>query len=434
MTGLFEDLNARGLVEQISAPELGRLLDQGALTAYVGFDPTATSLHVGSLVPILGLVRLQRAGHRPIALVGGATGMIGDPSGKSQERQLLSPDQLAENVGGVQRQLERFLDFSGERAARVVNNADWFAGVGFIDFLRDVGKHFSVNAMIARESVRARLEEREQGISFTEFSYQLLQAYDFLWLYENLGCTLQLGGSDQWGNITAGIDLIRRKKQQVAYGCTMPLITTSEGKKFGKSEQGNVWLDPERTSPYRFYQFFLNTDDRDVGRFLRYFTFLSLAELTELERRRVAEPERREAQRVLAREVTRLVHGEDEARKAEAAAVALFGGTGDRGGVNVAAVLEAAVAAGAPFSTLLRTELPGLTLVHLLSREKVNLCASLGAARREIAGGGIYLNEERVGDAARLVTEADFVDGKLLLRKGKKNYHIVQLAEFVRSL
>lgn len=432
MTGLFTDLSARGLVEQISTPELGRLLDQGSLTGYVGFDPTATSLHVGSLMPILGLMRLQRAGHRPIALVGGATGMIGDPSGKSQERQLLSADQLAENVAGVRQQLERFLDFSGASAARVVNNADWFAGIGFIEFLRDVGKHFSVNAMIAKESVRARLEEREQGISYTEFSYQLLQAYDFLWLYEHHGCTVQFGGSDQWGNITAGIELIRRKKQQTAYGYTMPLITTAEGKKFGKSEQGNVWLDPARTSPYRFYQFFLNVDDRDVGRFLRYFTFLSLDELTELERHSATEPERREAQRVLAREATSLVHGEDEARKAAAAATALFGGAAAHDQTDATAVLDAALAAGAPCSTLLRSELPGLTLVHLLSR--VNLCASLGAARRDIAGGGIYLNEERVSDAARAVTEADFVDGKLLLRKGKKNYHIVQLADFVRRI
>ena len=424
---LLRDLEQRGLLEQHSDPEIARLLAETRVSAYCGFDPTASSLHVGSLLPITMLMRLQRAGHKPVALVGGATGMIGDPSGKSQERSLLSPEQIDENVAGVRTQLERFLDFSGPSAARMVNNGDWFAGIGFIDFLRDVGKHFSVNAMIAKESVRARLTEREQGISYTEFSYMLIQAYDFLHLFDE-GCTFQFGGSDQWGNITAGIDLIRRKRGQSAYGFTMPLITGSDGKKFGKTEGGNVWLDAARSSPYQFFQFFLNADDRDVGRYLKFFSFRPFAEIEEILTRGQAQPEKREAQRELARELTARVHGHEEAERAERATSALFGPKVGAG-ADVQGALDAAVASGAPSSTLPGGDLAGegMLLAALLSRDGVKLSPSLSGARRDIAGGGIYLNEQRVAEEGRRVTAADLVDGKLLLRKGKKSYHIVRV-------
>jgi len=429
---LFADLKARGLLEQHSDPAIEGLLGgaEGPVVAYCGFDPTASSLHVGSLMPVLALMRLQRAGHRPIAVVGGATGMIGDPSGKSQERTLMGAEEIGENVLGLRDQIGRVFANAGMSAPDVVNNGDWFAEVRFIDFLRDVGKHFSVNAMIAKDSVRTRLEEREQGISFTEFSYMLLQAYDFLWLFDQRGCTFQVGGNDQWGNITAGIELIRRKRARPAYGYTVPLITTSDGKKFGKSEQGNVWLDPARTSPYQLYQYFLNTDDRDAGRFLRFFTFLPLPEIAELEARAAESPENRIAQGALAREVTLLVHGEDEARRAEAAARALFGGGKSGAPTDASATLQAALAAGAPSSTLPRADFEGsgLPIAQLLSRDGIKLSPSLGGARRDIAQGGIYLNEERVADPARIVSLADFLDGGLLLlRKGKKTFHIVRL-------
>lgn len=430
---LFEELQARRLLEQHSDPALAGLLAgaEGPLTAYCGFDPTGPSFHVGHLVQVIGLMRLQRAGHHPIALVGGATGLIGDPSFKAQERPLLTAEQIADNVAGLRAQMGTLWEHAGLSAPLVVNNYDWFAEVRFVEFLRDIGKHFSVNAMIAKDSVRTRLHEREQGISFTEFSYMLLQAYDFLWLFDHHQCRLQLGGNDQWGNITEGIELIRRKRGRTAYGFTQPLITNSDGRKFGKSEQGAVWLDPARTSPYQLYQFFLNTDDRDVIRFLRYFTFLPLEEIADLEARGAAARELREPQRVLARQATRLVHGDEEARKAEAAAEALFGGARERQATSVSATLEAALAAGAPSSTLERGELDGagLAIVQLLSRPGVALCGSLSAARRDIAQGGIYLNEDRVSDPSRQVVAADLIEGNLLLlRKGKKTFHIVRVA------
>lgn len=415
----IRELSWRGLLQQSTDPALEDVLQAGPMTLYVGFDPTADSLHVGSLVPILTLRRAQLAGHRPIALVGGATGMIGDPSGKTEERKLLSLEDLERNVAGIRGQLERFLDFK-DGGAQLVNNHDWFRGLGCLEFLRDVGKHFSVNMMLQKDSVRARLETRDHGISYTEFSYMLVQAYDFLWLHDQYGCKLQAGGSDQWGNITAGIDLIRRLRQASAYGITMPLVTTASGQKFGKTERGTVWLDAGRTSPYEFYQFFIQTDDRDVGRFLRFYTFLDERTILDLEESVRVAPEKREGHRVLAREVTTLVHGEEEARKAEEATQALFGRRGEAG---------SAVPASAPTST----EPPGafagegMLLVDLLV--KTQLCPSKSAARREIAGGGIYLNEERVGDAERRVGLADVKEGKLLLRRGKKNYHVVQVVE-----
>jgi tyrosyl-tRNA synthetase len=384
-------------------------------TLYIGFDPTSDSLHVGSLLQILALMRAQRAGHRPIAVVGGATGMIGDPSGKSEERRFLSEEDLAGNVAGIRKQLERFLDFSGD-GARLENNYDWFRGVGYLEFLRNVGKSFSVNMMLAKDSVSQRIE-KEAGISYTEFSYMLLQAYDFLHLYRTHGCALQIGGSDQWGNITAGIDLIRRLAGGEAYGLTQPLVTTAAGHKFGKTERGAVWLDAERSSPYELYQFFLNTDDHDVGRFLRFYTFLDEPTVRALDETVRAAPERREAQRVLAREATTLVHGAQAMQAAEEAARALF--ERKASGARV-------VPPGAPESTIVNARLAaGLPLVELLV--EVGLCASKGAARRDIEGGGIYVNDERVGDVARALGPGDAPDGLLLLRKGKKSYHAVRV-------
>jgi tyrosyl-tRNA synthetase len=417
--GFVEELSWRGLVQQSSDERLGERMNAEPLTLYCGFDPTADSLHVGSLVPLMALARAQRAGHKPIAVVGGATGMIGDPSGKTEERKLLSVEELERNVAGVRCVIERFL---GEGAV-VVNNYDWFSKLSALDYLRDVGKQFSVNMMLAKESVRARLEDREHGISYTEFSYMLIQAYDFLELYKSHGCKLQIGGSDQWGNITAGIDLIRRKVSAEAFGLTLPLITTSAGSKFGKTEKGAVWLTTERTSPYDLYQFFLRADDRDVGRYLRFFTFLDEKTIVALDETVVREPEKREAQRVLAREVTTLIHGAAETVKAQQAAKALFAGeltSLDAG--QIEQLLSEAPSSEEPVGGL---DGAGLPLMELLARTK--LCASKGAARRDIEGGGIYVNDQRVADVARAIGRNDLLAGKfVVLRKGKKSYHLVR--------
>ncbi len=417
---LISELKWRGLVHQLTDPALDARLEKPH-TIYAGFDPTADSLHIGHLVPISALVRAQRAGHRPIAVVGGATGMIGDPSGKSQERNLLDEAQLERNVAGIRGQLERFLDF-GAGGAVLVNNYDWLKEFSYLGFLRDVGKHFSVNMMLGKDSVSARIE-KEQGISYTEFSYMLLQSYDFLHLYRTYGCTVQIGGSDQWGNITAGIDLIRRVAGGEAFGVTMPLVTTASGQKFGKTEKGAVWLDAQRSSAYELYQFFLNTDDRDVSRFLRYYTFLDEQTLLSLDETARSAPEKREAQRVLAREATTLIHGAEEARKAEETARALFERRPASGGAVSGALV---VPPDAPTTALPRGELEGagLAITELLVR--ATLCASKGAARRDIEGGGIYLNDERVTDPARSVGSGDLRDGVLLLRKGKRSYHVVR--------
>src|SRR5919206_4002012 len=310
---LLDELSWRGMVYQ-HTDGLADALATGEVTGYVGFDPTASSLHIGNLVPVMGLVHLQRSGHRPIALVGGGTGMIGDPSGRATERQLMSLDEIAANADAIERQLSHFLDFGGPRAARMRNNATWLTPLKAVEFLRDVGKHFTVNYMLAKESVQSRIEG---GISFTEFSYMLLQAYDFLELYRRDGVTLQMGGSDQWGNITAGMELIRRVEGKAAHALTLPLVTTASGTKFGKTEAGAVWLDPLRTSPYKFYQYWINVDDRDTGKFLRMFTLLSRNEIEALERLIEKVPEKREAQQALARDVTARVHGDEAARIAE---------------------------------------------------------------------------------------------------------------------
>src|SRR5213592_3783858 len=310
MANLFDELRWRGLVAE-ATDAVAEAMAKEHVTAYIGFDPTASSLHVGSLLTVMGLARLQRFGHSPIAIVGGGTGMIGDPSGKSQERVLLSREQVDANVAGIRGQLERFVEFgTGPNAARIVDNADWLGAVDVLSFLRDVGKHFTVNYMLQKESVNRRLES-EEGISYTEFSYLVLQAYDYLQLFDRFGCTLQMGGSDQWGNVTAGIDLIRKARGRKAHGLVAPLLMTASGTKFGKTEAGTIWLDPERTSAFEFYQYWLNADDRDVIKYLKYFTFLDRASIDALESVTTSAPAEREAQRVLARELTALVHGRD---------------------------------------------------------------------------------------------------------------------------
>jgi tyrosyl-tRNA synthetase len=424
MAGLVEELAWRGLVQQKTHEGLAAILDADPVPLYVGFDPTASSLHVGSLLPLLALVRAQKAGHRPIAVVGGATGMVGDPSGKSEERKLLTAETLAQNVAGLRAQLGRFLDF-GAGGATLVDNNDWLGKFGYLEFLRDVGKLFSVNMMLAKESVRARLEDRDQGISYTEFSYMLIQAYDFLWLYEHEKCRLQLGGSDQWGNITAGIDLIRRKHGVEAYGLTMPLVMTAAGTKFGKTEKGTVWLDSARTSPYQLFQFFLQTEDADVGKFLRYYTFLDEKRVLELDETVKSAPEKREAQRVLAREVTTMVHGADETARAESAGQALFGGALDA----LDAATIASVFAEAP-STDLQVEPSALSLPLIDALVQTKLANGKGAARRDIEGGGIYVNNRPVADVAATLGTSDVLAGRfVVLRKGKRSYHLIRLSK-----
>ena len=418
MSGVFSELEWRGLVHQATDPQLSKLLDEDTLTVYLGLDPTADSLHIGSLVPILTLRRLRDAGHRPIALVGGGTGLIGDPSGRQEERKLLDLDTLAANVAGIRAQFELLLD---DESAIVVDNSEWLTRTPLTDFLRDVGKHFSVNEMIRKESVRARLEAREQGISFTEFAYMLLQAYDFLHLFDEYGCRMQIGGSDQWGNITEGIDLIRRVRGEHAYGMTSPLITLPSGGKMGKSEQGTVWLDARRTSPYQFFQYWIRADDANVGSYLRFFTFLDPEQIEDLERATVEHPERREAQRVLAREVTTLVHGADEAAKAEHAAAVLF--TEEINGLDEATLLD--VFADAPATKRSPGDVGALGLVDALV--EAGLVRSKTEARKAIEQGGAYVNNRRVADLDHCIGEGDLLHGRYaLIRRGKRDQHLLR--------
>lgn len=420
---LFDELAWRGFVNQVTHDELAALLEKEPFILYCGFDPTAESLHIGNLLVIVGLMHFQRAGHKPIALVGGATGMIGDPSDKSQERPLLTSEQVRNNVEGIRAQLERFLDFSGNNGAVLVNNADWLGRLNVIEFLREIGKCFSVNVMIAKESVRQRLEDREHGISYTEFSYVLLQAYDFLHLFDTYGCRLQVGGSDQWGNIVAGMDLTRRLRGgATTFGLTFPLVTKADGGKFGKTEAGNVWLDPKRTSPYRFYQFWINQADGDAPKFLRCFTFLHRDEITALERELSEAPEKRAAQRRLAEEVTRLVHGEAALRNAVRASQAMFGG--DLTGLDDATLED--VFSEVPSSERPRAELAaGRLLVDVLV--ECGVFASKGEARRLIEHGGLYVNNRRVeADTARLSEQLLTSKHIAVARKGKKHYHLLR--------
>src|SRR5580765_510286 len=405
---------------------LSDLLSKESLTAYIGFDPTASSLHVGNLLTLMGLARLQRFGHSPIAIVGGGTGMIGDPSGKSLERVLLSADQIEENVAGVKQQLERFLDFGGTNAARLVNNADWLAHIDVLSFLRDTGKHFTVSYLLQKESVSRRLES-EEGISFTEFSYVILQAYDFLQVFDRYGCTLQMGGSDQWGNITAGIDLIRKLRAKKAHGLVWPLMKTAAGTKFGKTETGTIWLDPVRTPPFKFYQFWLNTDDGDVVTYLKFFTFLDRAAVEALATVTRETPDKREAQRVLAREVTTLVHGSEHVTRAERASNVLFGE--DIATLSADQVL--AVFADVSSSTMLSAsfESGGVPLVDLLADPHVKLAASKSEARRLVQSGGVYVNNRRVSDPQLKLTRDQAIEGRLfVLREGQKLNHVLRLA------
>ena len=432
MPSLSADLGFRGLVHQVTDPALLQGLDRGGVVTYSGFDPSAPSLHVGNLVQLCTLRRFQLAGNPPIALLGGGTGMIGDPGGKASERALLGPDELASNVEGIRPQLEHFLDFSpsaGAARASLVDNADWLGAISMVDFLRDVGKHFTVNQMVAKESVRTRFEREDQGISYTEFSYMLLQAYDFLRLYEDRGCILQVGGSDQWGNITMGVELVRKVARGAVHGLTTPLVTKSDGTKFGKTESGTVWLDPARTSPYRLYQFFLQSEDAVVGRYLRLFTFLPPGELDSLDEMTAAHPARRAAQRALAHEVCALVHGAEEVHRAERASAALFGE--EIATLDEKTLLD--VVEEAPSSTVPRSALDGgagrgagWSLVDALVR--AGLVRSRSEARRAIAQGGVYVNNVREGEPERTLSVADLLhDRYLVLRKGRRDYHLVRV-------
>jgi tyrosyl-tRNA synthetase len=415
---LYGELEWRGLVYD-ATEGMREVLAGGKVTGYIGFDPTAASLHVGSLLVIMGLARLQRAGHSAIALVGGGTGLIGDPK-PTTERALLTAEKVEENVAGIRAQLARFLDFEATTApARLINNAEWLTKLGAIEFMRDVGKHFSVNAMLTKESVRKRIDG--EGISYTEFSYALLQAYDFLELYRRHGCTVQMGGSDQWGNITAGMDLVRRVEGVKTYGLVMPLITTAAGTKFGKTEAGTIWLDPELTKPYEFYQFWLNVDDRDAVKYLRFFTFLPMERIAEIERAGAGEPEKRHAQRELARAVTRIVHGDAALQQAEAAAEKLF--SGDITAMSVSELLQ--VFANVPSKTV-APQNDGWRLVSLLT--DVGLTASNGEATRLIRSGGIYVNERRVTDEKERLSPSDAIEGQLfVVRKGKKDNFLIRI-------
>jgi tyrosyl-tRNA synthetase len=407
LPSVFDTLKERGFIQQLTHEQpLIDLLEKEQVTVYVGYDPTADSLHVGHMVTIMALAHMQRHGHRPIALVGGGTALVGDPSGKTEMRQMLTMEQIDHNLVGIKSQLSRFLDFEGGKAL-VLNNADWIKPLNYAEFLREIGVHFSVNRMLTAECFKSRMEK---GLSFIEFNYMLLQAYDYLVLNRRYGCRLQMGGDDQWSNILAGADLIRRLERQEVYGLTIPLITTASGKKMGKTEAGSVWLDAERTSPYDFYQYWRNVEDDDVGRFLAMFTFLPMTEVQELSRLQGADINR--AKQVLAFEVTKIVHGESEAIKAESAANALFGGGG--------------ALTGAPSSEITRQQLrQGVNILDLLA--STDLFVSKSDARRNVQQGGVYLNGERVDDINLLVNEDHVRQEQLELRKGKKHYHLVNV-------
>ncbi len=422
---VLDEYHWRGIIQDLTEGA-NEAFSGDPRTAYIGFDPTASSLHVGSLLPIMGLVHLQLHGHHPIALVGGGTGLIGDPSGKTRERQLQTREKVEENLEGIRRQLEHFLDFDAvSNPARIVNNLDWLGELRTLDFLRDVGKHFTVNPLLKKESIRRRLEDEDGGLSFTEFSYLLMQAYDFLVLYDKYNCTIQMGGSDQWGNITAGTELIRKVRGGKAFGLVYPLLTSSIGAKFGKSEAGTIWLDPARTSPFRFYQFWLNTDDEDVLSYLKYFTLLSRDEIGALEEELRKRPHLRNAQRALAEAVTGTVHGETGLARARQATQVLFGGEVEGlPGEEIQEIFADVPSREVPRSAL---EGEGMPLVDLLVDSRV--ATSKGDARRSIQGGGIYLNNRRVGDLGAAVTAEQALEGRfLILRKGKKRYTLVKLS------
>lgn len=420
---VYDDLTWRNLIVQVSDPvEIPKLLSNPGQAIYGGFDPTATSLHVGHLVPLLALRRLQLSGHKPVALLGGATGLIGDPAGRKIERTLISRETIMAYTFGLKAQIERILDTNGSCAAQVVNNLDWFEPVTAIEFLRDIGKHFSVNTMIAKDSVQSRLNREDVGISYTEFSYMLLQAFDFYHLFKQYGCRLQIGATEQWGNMTAGIELVRRKLSEQVYCLTLPLILNASGEKFGKSASGAVWLDAELTSPYALYQYFMNTDDSDVINYLKYFTLLDQEQISELEGRTCEQPEQREAQRRLAYEVTTIVHGHTEASKVVAASQALFG---DRELVDIDLKTLLSAVETAPTVTYMSVgEIPSLMTLAV----EAGLASSKSEARRQIESGGMYVNNGRCLDIDFTPTASEFLHGRLLLlRKGKRTYAVIRL-------
>jgi tyrosyl-tRNA synthetase len=423
MTTVFDEFQWRGLVHSFTegTPEV---LATEKVTVYIGFDPSSSSLQIGNLLTLMGLARMQRFGHSPIALAGGGTGLIGDPSGKASERPLLDREQVEANVEAIKPQLARFLDFEVKsNPARLVNNADWLCAIPLMDFLRDVGKYFTVNYMIAKDSVKSRLE-REEGISYTEFSYMLLQAYDFVQLYDRYGCTMQSGGSDQWGNIVAGVELLRRVRSARACGLVYPLLMNADGSKLGKSVQGTIFLDEKRTSPYRFYQYWLNRDDADVIDDLKHFTWMTQDEIAPLAHKVATQPEQREAQRTLAQTVTAMVHGETALAKAVQASQALFGG--DIAGLSAEEIGD--IFSEAPSCDMPRGafEGAGKSLVDVLVEAGVT--KSKGEARRLIASGGVYVNNVPVSDVERAVTLTDSIEGQfVILRKGKKSYQLVRL-------
>lgn len=426
MNKLIEELQWRGMVQDIM-PGTEEQLSKGVTTGYVGFDPTADSLHIGSLVPIMLLLHLQRAGHKPLALVGGATGMVGDPSGKSEERNLLNEDTLRHNLEGVQKQLEKFLDFNPAlpNCAEIVNNYDWFKQISFLDFIRDVGKHITVNYMMSKDSVKKRLEG-DNGMSFTEFTYQLVQGYDFYWLYKNKNCLLQMGGSDQWGNIVTGTELIRRKAGGEAFAFTCPLMTKADGGKFGKTEKGNVWLDAGKTSPYLFYQFWLNAADADAEKYIKTFTLLDKATIDALVAEHAQAPHLRLLQKTLAKEVTCFVHGEDQYQFAVKASEILF--SNDTADIlqqlNEEQLLQ--VMDGVPTVEYSKAQLEaGVDITSFLAETAI--FTSKGEARKMLQGGGISINKNKVEGADATVTSDLLLNGKyLLVQKGKRNYYLVK--------
>lgn len=427
MTNVMDILKERGFIEKTThEKELNEFFEKGPVTCYIGFDPTASSLHVGSLVPIMSLAHMQRQGHRPIALIGGGTGLVGDPSGKTEMRKLLTPEAVEENVLGIKKQLSRFIDFSDDKAF-LLNNANWLTKLEYIPFIRDIGRHFSVNRMIKAESYKTRLES-EEGLSFIEFNYMVLQAYDFLKLFDSMGCRVQMGGSDQWGNIVSGIELIRRMRHETAYGITFPLITTSSGAKMGKTAKGAVWLDPARTTPYEYYQYWINADDRDVERFMALFTFLPIDEVRAIEKLKGADLN--SAKTVLAFETTRLAHGREGAIKACHAAASMFG---------VRTVPREIL----PSSTIPRDEsyFDDISVPHSYIDadqlkagipafkifQRVGLATSASAARRLIEQGGAYVNGRRIESLDYVISDNDIKDMEILLRSGKKRFHKIKI-------
>ena len=423
---LIDELKWRGLVHQITDEEgLRKLLSSGMQSVYIGFDPTASSLHVGSLMQLMSLRRFQRAGHRPIALVGGATGMIGDPSGKSEERNLLSAQQLQENIAGVEAQMRKFLSFEGENGALLLNNFEWMQGYSYLEFLRDVGKNFPVGAMMGKESVRSRLSS-DAGLSYTEFSYMLLQAYDFVYLCKEHGCRVQAGGSDQWGNVTAGIDLGRRMLGEQLFGVTAPLLTTSEGRKMGKTEKGTIWLDPARTSPYLFFQYWRNVDDADVMRCIAFLTEIEREEYDALAEQTESDPGRCAAQNRLAEWMTEFVHGQVGLESALAASKVFFGG--EIKDMNDAGLNE--IFPDVPSKELSRDRLGGEGLWIVEALQEAGLAKSGGEARRTIKDGGAYVNNQRVSEMEHRLTESDLAsETVMVLRKGKKNFALLRFGE-----